>query len=468
MNKILFLPLFVFAWIVQSCQSPERMEVDKGPLRVSTENSRYFTDNHGKAIYLTGAHTWNNLVDMVNEDSIRLFDYTAYLAWMKDHHYNFFRMWTWELLNWNTRGNRETNAQILKVFPHPWARTGPGKALDGELKFNLEQYDEQYFNRLKDRVQMAGNFGIYVSVMLFEGWGLQFSPDAFAHHPFHPENNVNGINGDLDGDGTGIEIHTLGDPEILAIQEAYVKKVLETVNNSDYVLFEIANECQPSSTEWQYHMINLIKEYEKDLPKQHPVGMTFQYRGGSNETLFNSPADWISPNPENGYRDDPPASVGSKVVITDTDHLWGIGGNAVWVWKSFLRGLNPIFMDPYDRSVLTGSYDTSWVDPLRTSLGYSRILADSIDLTGMTPDSVRTSSGYCLMEEGESYLVFVPDTISVSVDLGGIGGTFESGWFDPASGTYSVPDLEEGGLVLNLTSPFKTENNILYLKKVED
>src|SRR5262245_17715422 len=35
-----------------------------GPLRVHPANPRYFTDGSGKAVYLTGAHTWNNLQDI--------------------------------------------------------------------------------------------------------------------------------------------------------------------------------------------------------------------------------------------------------------------------------------------------------------------------------------------------------------------------------------------------------------------
>src|SRR5687767_3414938 len=40
-----------------------------GPLRVSSQNPRYFTDNSGNAIYLTGSHTWNNLVDIISSAS---------------------------------------------------------------------------------------------------------------------------------------------------------------------------------------------------------------------------------------------------------------------------------------------------------------------------------------------------------------------------------------------------------------
>ena len=51
--------------------------------------------------------------------------------------------------------------------------------------------------------------------------------------------------------------------------------------------------------------------------------MTFQYKAGSNKALFDGPADWISPNGEGGYSDDPPVNDGRKVVLSDTDHLRG-------------------------------------------------------------------------------------------------------------------------------------------------
>lgn len=50
-----------------------------------------------------------------------------------------------------------------------------------------------------------------------------------------------------------------------------------TVNDLDNVFYEISNENHPPSTQWQYHMIRLIHDYERSKAKQHPVGMTFQY-----------------------------------------------------------------------------------------------------------------------------------------------------------------------------------------------
>ena len=59
-----------------------------GPLRVNLSNPRYFTDGSGKAVYLTGSHTWNNLSDSGAEDPPAPFDYNAYLDFLKTRNHN--------------------------------------------------------------------------------------------------------------------------------------------------------------------------------------------------------------------------------------------------------------------------------------------------------------------------------------------------------------------------------------------
>ena len=54
---------------------------------------------------------------------------------------------------------------------------------------------------------------------------------------------------------------------------------------------------------------------------------------------------------------------------------WGIGGSVRWVWKCFLRGLNPIFMDPYLRCVLDQGDEGQW-EEVRLALGVTRRLAE--------------------------------------------------------------------------------------------
>ena len=436
-----------------------------GPLRVHPDNPRYFTDGSGKVVYLTGSHVWYNLLDMGPENPPRAFDYDAYLTWMTLLNHNFMRMWTWELSEWNTENNSQhTENRIQYAYPQPWVRTGPGEALDGGKKFDLTQWNPDYFDRLRARVQKAGEHGIYVSIMLFEGWGMQFSPGAWEHHPFNKENNVNGIDGDMNQDGKGLEIYTLGAPAVLRVQEAYVRRLIDTVNDLDNVLYEISNENHPPSTEWQYHMIDFIHAYEKTKSEPHPVGMTFQYKGGSNQALFDSPADWISPNPDSGYRDNPPANDGKKVILNDTDHLWGIGGNQAWVWKSFTRGLNPLFMDPYDGLVLDKPFDEKW-NPVRRSLGYTRRFAEWMDLAAMVPHGELASSGYCLAHPGQEYLVYSPEGNELTIDLTGAEGKFSVVWFDPSTGNALTATPTAGGSKTTLTIPYAGKDAVLYLKK---
>ena len=103
-----------------------------GPLRVCPDNPRYFCDATGKAVYLTGAHTWSNLQDYLSPDPRRTFDFGNYLEWSLAHHFNFMRGWVWEQAAW-----AYCSEEKVLVNPPIYLRTGPGTALDGGLKFDL-------------------------------------------------------------------------------------------------------------------------------------------------------------------------------------------------------------------------------------------------------------------------------------------------------------------------------------------
>jgi hypothetical protein len=226
------------------------------------------------------------------------------------------------------------------------------------------------------------------------------------------------------------------------------------------LLFEISNENHPPSTEWQYPFIRFIHDYEKTKPKQHPVGMTFQYQGGANATLVASPAEWISPNPDAersyDYRTNPPAADGRKIILSDTDHLWGIGGDVAWVWKSFLRGLNPLFMDPYKRDILSRVADEQW-EPVRKALGLTRRLAGRIHLATMVPHSELASKGYCLADASREYLVFLPDGGEVKMDLSSTAGELAVEWLDPVTGSSIQEKNVPGGALRILRAPSKSQ-----------
>ena len=445
-TSVVALSSFLMAVSFTGCISDDLpSSKNTGTLRVSADNPRYFADSTGNIVYLTGAHTWSNLMDADTNFPPEPFDFNKYVNWLKEHNHNFIRMWTWEMLTWQSRTYRPDNS--LKIYPHPYERTGSGFATDGRPKFDLTRFNQEYFTRLRERIENAGKHNIYVSVMLFEGWSMQFATDGWKNHFFNPENNINGINGDINNDGSGLEIYTLADTTITGLQEKYVKHVIDAVNHLDNVLFEISNENHPPSTEWQYHMINLIHDYEKQKPKQHPVGMTFQYKGGSNDALFASPAEWISPNNRSNnvdVRNDPPAADGRKVILYDTDHLGGIWGNQPWVWKTFLRGMNPLFMDPYDGAFIPDPPDKNW-EPVRKNMGYTLKYAARMNLKNAIPHNELSTTTYCLADPGMEYIIYQEISDS-SFDASLVKARYKYEWFNPTkgiveeSGTIKVPD----------------------------
>jgi Family of unknown function (DUF6298) len=373
---------------------------------------------------------------------------------LQQNNHNFIRGWTWETAVWS---------------PTPYLRTGPGHGLDGRPKFDLTKFNQNYFDELRSRAIQAGQKGIYMSIMLFNGWSVNNSyyksgVNAWAEHPFNVANNINGINGDANEDGEGPEIHTLIAPvSIISLQEAYVEKVVDTVADLDNVLFEISNESRSSSKDWQYHMINLIHNYEMFQGyKKHPVGMT-SFFDSLNAALFASPADWISPSGDDPtgpwYKDNPPPANGSKVIITDTDHMDVMGGESTWVWKSFTRGLNPTIID----TRLNGS-NMPADNNARASIGYARSYANRMDLAAMTPRESLSSSGYALANPGNEYLFYQPDSNTpFSVNL--LSGTYIYEWFNPGTGsvvfTGSITAVDG---TRPFTAPFAGDA-ILYLKK---
>lgn len=451
-------------WILGLCLHLLMTTASGGPLKVHPKNPRYFTDDGERAVYLTGAHTWSNLQDMGITDPPPSFDFSAYLDFLQRHNHNFIRLWRWEMPKFRYDRNRPYSY----CYPQPWKRTGPGLANDGKPKFDLTKFDPEYFKRLRERVEMAGKKGIYVSIMLFEGHCAQFASEGWEFHPFHPNNNINGI------DGGRLDYYTLKNPAVLALQEAYVRKVIDTVNDLDNVLYEISNEAGNYSTEWQYHMIRFVKEYEAKKPKQHPVGMTFQYggdRSGTNADLFNSPADWISPNPSGGYRDDPPPADGRKVVLNDTDHLWGEGGNPQWVWKSFTRGHNPLFMDriaelTHRRITYAGAEgeDVPGAEEIRKAMGRTMRLARRFNLANMLPLPELASSRYCLATPGRVYIVYLPQEGEVRVDLKSTKGKLKGEWFHPVENKLVPIGLVEGGDWRSFLPPWKGDAVLILYK----
>jgi hypothetical protein len=205
------------------------------PLRLLASNPRYFTVDGTTAVYLTGSHDHNVVLD--GDNPTQAMDWDAYVNWLKNHNHNFIRFWTWY-------GPSTT--------PLPWVC--PSGAPPDCSQFDLGAFDvgnlnsprtdaPHYFERLRARAISAGQQGIYVSVMLFESWVVQNlqGSSGWDFNPFAVGRNVNGVSADINGDGYGLEIYTLPSNPAYAsdgaaqqmidrinqLQKAYVRQIIE-------------------------------------------------------------------------------------------------------------------------------------------------------------------------------------------------------------------------------------------------
>lgn len=449
-------------------------------LTVHPKNPRYFTDGSGKAIYLGGHQIFVDLQDnSFNKEFIRnkerTLDWDRYVGFLKAHDLNYLRNW----VIWSTGSGSMAPINKALAFPMPYKRVkGHGKAKDGKDKFDLFQFDEVFFQRMRKRCEDLQRCGIYVSIMLFEVYG--FLDGEACGNPkqtlwdgnvFNKSNNINGIHVDYDGNGKGIEFFYTQEKRILQLQKEYVKKVIDTVNHLDNIFYEIANELY--APQWQYKMIEFIKQYEETKHKQHLVLLSAGGRtsnGGwkqmGREAVVNSPADCfaVAGSWQSGRyrRKDPPANNSGKPGIVDMDHVAPGSHDVEFIWSAFTRGYH---FNLYDKPFESPEAESPEWECIRHNLKKTVEYAKKLDLASVSPTGNLASTGFCLAKPGYQYVVYQPEDALFTVSGLRSGTLYYYEWYNTkqskvvSSGrvrpsgpkeTFTPPNKR---LVLFLTSP---------------
>jgi hypothetical protein len=416
-----------------------------GPLR-HEPGELFFTDaGSGKAVYLAGIHTWTTV-----QDRGPAFDWPAFLALQERCGGNLLRAWA-------TEGPDDFSVDG-PTHPVPFAR-----ATDG--RYDLARFDQAFFDRVRERAIEAGRRGIYVSQMFFNGWSLQFGDEKhnpFKISPWNIRNNVNGVDGDPRGTGYGSDVQTLRDPAITAIQEAYVRRVVDALADLPHVLFEISNESANTEEtwDWQDRMLDVAKRHLASRGLARPVGLTASagWLGGRDRIavrLAGSAADWVSPDGDR-YKTDPPPADGAKVSIVDSDHVWGLGGQSVdWCWQCFTRGHNLWSMDSLKTpdiagrpaSTNTSAEQAAAEDAAREGIRQTRTAAEMVDLRGARARGDLCSTGFALADPADGdFVAYAPKGGAFVLDLSGARGKrLAARWVDTGAGAVSEAGVVEGG-----------------------
>lgn len=232
-------------------------------LKHYAHNPRYF-EYRGKPFMLIGSAEHYGAV--IN----RNFDYRRYLDTLAKHGLNQTRAFSgtyWELPNeFGIEDNTLAPAEADVICP--WVKNDAGL-------YDLTQFNDAYFARLKDYAALAREKGVMIEFVLFCFW---YNDALWRNSPMHPTRNAQGA-GPIDKE----QVYTL-ESALLPHMETFVRKVVHELNAFDNIYYEITNEpySRHDHTDyraWQTHIAQVVVETEAALPNQHLIALNIQNRG---------------------------------------------------------------------------------------------------------------------------------------------------------------------------------------------
>ncbi len=441
--------------------SGEMLDSYQGPIRLLPANPHYFEYKGKPLVLVTSAEHYGSLL---NED----FDYRKYLETLKNEGMNYTRIFagTYAEIPGESFGILyNTLAPQPDKFLTPWSYT-----MDASKRriYDLDKWNEVYFKRLHDIMQIAGASDIIVEFTLFTSI---YRDEHWAISPENPDNNSS-----IDMPVTRLQAHTPENGPLLAYQEQLVRKLVRELNPYDNFFFEIQNEpwsdhnipvynivnkeellkndwtykvdfASEASLEWQDMIASFIVAEESALGKRHLIAQNYcNYKA-------------------------PLSSIGDKVSILNFHYAWpeaatwnyslnkvigfdesGFAGSEDQVyrrqaWRFLLSGgglfnnLDYSFFTGYENGTLENKAPGGGSITLRKQLKVLHDFIQSFDLSHLIPDktSIRHAPGvipYVMSVPGKSYALFL-QAVNVEqseLDLAVPDGRYSIEWISTFTG----------------------------------
>ncbi|MBP60089.1 MAG: hypothetical protein CMJ62_01070 [Planctomycetaceae bacterium] len=486
------------------------------PISIHPHNPKYFLFRDRPLALITATEHYGSVVNAS-------FDFERYLKDAADKKQTLTRIF---LLFRELQSPRNPSSPIKPESPDylsPYPRIGSEKALDGEAKYDLDQWNPGFFKRLHQFLKRASGLGIVVEVTFFSS---TYTDQVWSLSPLHAANNVNGLQ--------KIEwfaYNTLRDPQLFQRQASFTRKIIRETNQYDNIYYDICNEAgvglqghvSPAEVDqWQSAIFQVMREEMDQLPHQHLVfgaEATSLWGSGSHnqridESFENKIFDAVNLHSMSGssyagrfYR------IGDfmskqlvlaelrdlyqaiyhekKPVVMDEDNAasmyrdqtgWTIHRKRAWT--TLMSGAH---YDYIDFSITVGNETgtgqsrqmiRTWMKHLSEffhSFDFIRA-RPLVDWVQGVPDSVVES---VLGIAGEEYIVYLADAREVTDPAAGemIQATlglplprarYQVRLFSPVSGSYSPAIWLHGGADAKLDLPPFTEDLVIRVKKIED
>ncbi|MBL7969116.1 MAG: hypothetical protein JNK09_19095 [Prolixibacteraceae bacterium] len=491
MKNLIQLILIALALISWQCQN--RLPQKNNILHLHPENPNYFLYKGKPTILVTSGEHYGAVM---NAD----FDYMKYLQALKGAGLNYTRIFTGPYSEMGDKTFGIVN-NTMNPKPESWLTAW---AKDASGKYNLEQWNPAYFERLKSFVTKADELGIVVEITLFTSY---YSNYQWSTSPFNPKNNLQNTDSI-----TYKQVNTVNNGMYLKFQENYVRKMVQELNSFGNLFFEIQNEpwadnpqlvtqiaetdtathpfawqkvaeiAKPASQEWQKRIAQIITEEESQLPNKHLIAQNisnFRYaidQPDPNISIFNF---------HYAYPEAASANLGLKKAIglDETGFMPKVDFHyRSQAWKFMLAG--GALYNNLDYSFTVGHEDGSYpIDQGTPGWGHSgyrnqlkimKNFIESFDFIRMKPDNsiLKLTSGkltdfQVLTEPGKQYAIYLEKGSQAEFELQLSDGEYIAEWINPVTGNTEHTDTfntQNGIVKLNYTE-FQEDIALRILKK---
>jgi hypothetical protein len=443
------------------------------PIRLHPDNPHYFQFRGKPTVMITSAEHYGAVLNGA-------FDYTKYLDTLAADGLNMTRVFSGvyreDKSDFGIRYN--TLAPSEQDYISPWVRFPNGG-------YDLKAWNPAYFARLKDFVAQAGKRGIIVEYVLFCNY---YRDHHWRLSPFYQAGR----------DVPRGEVQTMKHAALLALQEAFVKKIAAELKDFDNLYYEICNEPYFGvANDWQAHIAKVLAAAEAGFPTRHMIAQNI----ANHQQLVTNP----DPNVQllNFHYARPPVTVGMNYHLDRAIGLdeTGFDGtlDAVYriqAWDFLIAGgahynnLDYSFAVGHEDGALPvgGDQPGGGGPALRRQLKTLHQVMAKFDFLKMKPDPHLVSGGApegasvtALSEPGRQYAVYLhhgrvmsnyrpryivnvrPQKTALTLQLP--PGKYTAAWWNPRTGKIDHTEaFEHQGSGKTLAAPAYSEDVALELK----
>ncbi len=435
-----------------------------GPIELHPDNPHYLRFRGQPTVLITSGEHYGAVLNLD-------FDFLPYLDELKAHGLNLTRLFSGAYREVPSSFNIKDNtlAPTADRFVSPWVQVGD--------KFDLDRFNAGYFDRLKQFLRAAGERGVIVEYVFF----CPFYEDVLWDiAPMNAKNNMNDV-----GAFARTEAYTLMHPELLARQEALVRKVVAELKDVNNLYYEICNEPYFGGVtrEWQDKIAATIVDAEKDFTNKHLIA----------QNIANGQAKIESPNPSvsifNFHYASPPDTVamnrGLNRPLGDdetgfqktADHVYRAEGwNFLIAGGAIYNNLDYSFTPSQEGGTAKVQEPTpgGGGPALRKQLGILKSFLEALDFIHMTPDNSVIRGGApargavrALVERGKQYALYINGGTQTTLQLDLAPGSYRAEWIDTRTGAVAKEASLEvaGASPTAVESPAYTEDIALRIIK---